>query len=410
MTHTVTIAFASLNKAEAHELEKSIQKVYPEVDVEILTVIDEGSPNPSGSVVAFVFDTRFNDDPKRADWLARWATIRASVPLLPIAIDTKHGRPPTPISGTKSRFLSTDKEEILISIGSLLGIALRRGENRLFISYRASDGKASANLIHAHFSAIGYDAWLDEADDNFGNPNLKLGADVQTEIDNRLSASNGLVLVDTPDSVTSPWVRLEIEIAVGRMIPIYPVVLHPPTQTTSACRFRVLHSLHRKSVVESNYSGAQLVLPSTYIDEVAQQVERFLCGVYENRIVQFRELERFFAERRWDFGKNEHLPYLHDAKTGELTRIFSLLACCSFEEIIFTPRVRAFIDGITKLASLRKLYSRNVFLYPGSTLADEDLSELMSREVPDLGTTNTDLLSYNEAVARISSMAGGYYA
>lgn len=225
-----------------------------------------------------------------------------------------------------------------------------------------------------------------------------------------MSTSNGLVLVDTPDSVTSPWVRLEIEIAVGRMIPIYPVVLHPPTQKTSACRFRVLHSLHRKSVAESDYSSNQLVLRSTYTPDIVQQVERLLCSVYENRIVQFRELEKFFAEKRWHFGKNEHLPYLHDAKNGELKRVFSLLACCSFEEVIFAPRVRAFIEGVTKLAALRRLYSRNVFLYPGSTLADEDLHELMSREVPDLGSTNTDLLSYNEAVARVSAMAGGYYA
>ena len=196
------------------------------------------------------------------------------------------------------------------------------------------------------------------------------------------------MLVDTPDSITSPWVHLEIEIAVGRMIPIYPVVLHPPSQKTSACRFRVLHSLHCKSVVESDYSGAQLALSSTYVHQVVQQVERFLCGVYGHRIVQFRELEKFFAEKRWHFGKNEHLPYLHDAKTGELTRIFSLLTCCSFEEVIFAPRVRAFIDGVAKLASLRRLYSRNVFLYPGSTLADDDLRELMSHEVPELGSMN----------------------
>lgn len=410
MTHTATIAFASSNVGEANVLAGHVRKVYPEVDVELLEVIDDGSPNPSGSVVALVFDEHFNDDSKRTDWLARWASIRATVPLLPIAIDRKHGRPPTPVSGIKSRCISIDKDEILVSIGSLLGLALRRGENRLFVSYRASDGKTSAHKIHEHFSAIGYDAWLDEADDKFGDPNLKLGADVQEAIEDRLSTSNGLVLVDTPDSVTSPWVRLEIEIAVGRMIPIYPVVLHPPTQKTSACRFRVLHSLHRKSVVESDYSGNQLVLRSTYTPDIVQQVERFLCSVYENRIVQFRELEKFFAEKRWHFGKNEHLPYLHDAKNGEPKRVFSLLACCSFEEVIFAPRVRAFIEGVTKLAALRRLYSRNVFLYPGSTLADEDLHELMSREVPDLGSTNTDLLSYNEAVARVSAMAGGYYA
>lgn len=410
MTHTITIAFASFNNAEAHVLAASIQKVYTELDVEFLEVVDAGSPNPSGSVVTLVFDTYFGDDSRRIAWLTRWAAAKASVPLLPIAIDVNHGRPPSPISGTKSRFLGIDQNEILTSIGSLLGLALRRGENKLFISYRAADGKDSAKLIHEQFAKIGYDAWLDEADDKFGDPNLKLGADVQAEIEGRLTASNGLVLVDTPDSVTSPWVRLEVELAVGRMIPIYPVVLHPPTQKTAACRFRVLHSLHRKSVVESNFSSTQLVIPSTCVNDIVSEVERFLCGVYQNRVVQFRELERFFAEKKWQFGKNEHLPFLHDAKTGELTKIFSLLACCSFEDVIFAPRIRAFIDGIARLAGLRRLYSRNVFLYPGSTLADEDLKEIVSHEVPEVCSTNTDLLSYNEAVARISAMAGGYYA
>jgi TIR domain len=410
MTHTITIAYASFNKAEANALASSIQKVYPEVDFEFLEVVDERSPKPSGSVVALVFDTHFNGTSQRTEWLTRWAAAKASVPLLPIAIDLNHGRPPSPISGIKSRFLGVDQNAILTSIGSLLGLALRRGENKLFISYRASDGKESAKLIHQQFAAIGYDSWLDEADDKFGDPNLKLGVDVQEEIESRLSSANGLVLVDTPDSIKSPWVRLEVELAVGRMIPIYPAVLHPPTQKTSACRFRVLHSLHRKSVIESSYSGTQLVIPSTYVNDIIAEVERFLCGVYQNRVVQFRELERFFAEKKWQFGKNEHLPFLHDAKTGELTKIFSLLACCSFEDVIFAPRVRAFIEGITKLAGLRRLYSRNVFLYPGSTLADEDLKEIVSHEVPEVCSTNTDLLSYNEAVARISAMAGGFYA
>lgn len=410
MTHTITIAYASFNKAEANALAASIQKVYTEVDFEFPDVVDERSPKPSGSVVALVFDTHFNDSAQRTEWLTRWAAAKASVPLLPIAIDVDHGRPPSPISGTKSRFLGIDQKEILTSIGSLLGLSLRRGENKLFVSYRASDGKESAKLIHEQFAAIGYDAWLDEADDKYGDPNLPLGADVQAEIENRLTASNGLVLVDTPDSVTSPWVRLEVDLAVGRMIPIYPVVLHPPTQKTSACRFRVLHSLHRKSVLESNYSGTQLIIPSGYVSDIVDEVESFLCGVYQNRVLQFRELEKFFLEKKWQFGKNEHLPYLHDAKTGELTRIFSLLACCSFEDVIFAPRIRAFIEGITKLAGLRRLYSRNVFLYPGSTLAAEDLREIVSHEVPEVCSTNTDLLSYNEAVARISAMTGGFYA
>lgn len=130
MTHTITIAYASFNKAEAHVTAASIQKVYTEVDVEYLEVVDERSPKPSGSVVALVFDTHFNDSSQRTEWLTRWAAAKASVPLLPIAIDVNHGRPPSPISGIKSRFLGIDQNAILTSIGSLLGLALRRGENK----------------------------------------------------------------------------------------------------------------------------------------------------------------------------------------------------------------------------------------------------------------------------------------
>ena len=173
-----------------------------------------------------------------------------------------------------------------------MGLALRPGRNKLFISYRAADGKASAKKIHECFERRGYEAWLDEANDFGGNPNLELGVDVQKEIEARLEDAQALVLIDSPKANESSWVRFEVETAVGKMIPIYPVVLHPKTEATSASRFRVLSGLHRRICIASESDGEKMVFDNSELPNVVDNVEQYLMNVYRNRVVQPRALEK----------------------------------------------------------------------------------------------------------------------
>lgn len=410
MSNILTVAFAAASKVRADSFIQRVKIEYPELTVERIELVDDDNPMPTGAVVAVLFDDDFSGIDRHTHWLTEWNNRRATTPLLPVALG-REGKPPEPISGLKAKFADGDETEILRSLGAMLGLTLRPGQNKVFISYRNVDGRVSAEKIFEHLKSCGYVAWLDEGKDVDDNPNLEVGRAVQREIEERLSEANAVVLVDTPMAPDSYWVREEMNIAVGKMIPIYPIVLHPTSEETSPGRFRVLHGLHRRICIESrDDSDGQLVFPDEDLVRIVENVEEYLKTVYRNRVVQPRELERWFTEYEWEFGTNDLLPYLHHGRVGEIPDIFTLLACCSFEDIIFTPRLHAFVKDIQYLSQNDQAFTRNLYLYPGATLNVAEITHIMTSEVPTLATQNAMLLSYNEAIARISSMTGRYYA
>ncbi len=409
MSNVLSVVFARDHRNAAESISCRIASVYAELEIELIELTRSTNPSPSGGVVALLFDEEFNACSERTRWLTNWNEKRASTPLLPIALDSAHGRPPNPISGLKARFAVGDEKEVLRSIGAMLGLALRPGKNKVFVSYRGVDGTVSARRIYDQFIRSGYCAWLDEGKDTDDNPNLELGADVQKEIEDRVADANALILVDTPEAPSSKWIRFEVALAVGKMIPIYPVVLHPDTEETSRGRFRVLQGLNRRICIESTVDSGQYIFDDANLPAIVANVEEYLLRVYQNRVVQPRELERWFVEQKWEFGVSELRPHLHHAKVGRVPDLISLLACCSFEDIIFAPRLQSFVEDIQFLSLKKQAFTRNLFLYPGATQNPLDIEYLMTKEVPDIATLNALLLSYNEAIARISAMTGGYY-
>lgn len=410
MSSILTFAYTAASKNKADPFVDSVAREYPEVTIERIELVDGANPTPSGAAVAVLFDNDFSTVDSHTVWLTKWNQDRAKTPLLPIALGS-HGKPPEPIGALKSRFAVDDEKEILRSIGAMLGLALRPGKNKIFVSYRSIDGRTSATKIYDHLISRGYCAWLDEGKDVDDNPNLELGRAVQDEIEERLTKANAVILVDTPQAPDSYWVREEMNIAVGKMIPIYPLVLHPSTEESSRGRFRVLQGLHRRICIETHEDdNGQITLPDESLDRIVDSVESYLKRVYQNRIVQPREMERWFNEQKWEFGVSDLRPHLHHGKAGKIPNIFSLLACCSFEDIIFAPRLYAFVEDIKYLCQNNRAYTRNLYLYPGATRNEIDIEYIMTKEVPALATQNALLLSYNEAIARISSMTGGYNA
>jgi hypothetical protein len=409
MSHNFTVAYPAANSTLAEAFIQRVQDEYQDLTIERIELSSADAPMPSGAVVAVLFDNEFSATAEHTQWLTKWNDHRATTPLLPIAIGSQ-GKPPDPIGGLKSRFAAKDESEVLRSIGAMMGLALRPGKNKIFVSHRSVDGAESARKVDDYLNACGYCAWRDEGRDVGDNPNLEVGQQVQLEIEERLSEANAVILIDTPMAPGSFWVREEVRIALGKMIPIYPVVLHPKSEETSAGRFQVLHGLHRRICIESNQDpDGQFIFPDDDLPKVLSSVEDYLKSVYRNRVVQPREMERWFSKRDWFFGVNDLRPHLHHGKVGEIPDVFSLLACCSFEDTLFPPRLRAFAEDIRYLAQNSLTFTRNLYLYPGATRNTEDIKYVMTDEVPTLATQNAMLLSYNEAIARISSMTGRYY-
>jgi TIR domain len=86
----------------------------------------------------------------------------------------------------------------------MLGLKLRRQDNRIPISYRAVDGTRIASQLDKYLSSLGYRVWLDEARDPIDNePTILPGSEVQEEIRRALEVSNLLLLLDTPAAAES---------------------------------------------------------------------------------------------------------------------------------------------------------------------------------------------------------------
>lgn len=401
MQTVISVVYQPANADKAQAFVQQVKDRYPGTQVDVHSLDEDEGPSPVGAIIALLFDGAFSGNDSWGCWLSKWSQARATTPLLPIAIDPDHGKPPEPIDGLKSRFLNSDLDAILTTIGASLGLALRPQDSKLFVSYRMADGAKSARKLADYLTSLGYVTWLDEESDVRGRANLNVGDDVQEVIEKELTSANAVIVIDTPDAPSSEWIDIEVQLAIGKMIPVFPIVLHADSEETSSSRFRVLQGLQRRSVVEASPIDGQLVIPDEALEEISSQLETYLQKVYQNRVVEPRNLEQAFLHCGWQYGPNEVLPYLHSGQIGEPTSIWTLLACCSFEDLVFTPRVLAFIADVKSLAAKGKLYGRNFFLHPGAALSQRNKNYLVTHEAPDLPKTNSEVLSYNEIAARV---------
>jgi hypothetical protein len=101
----------------------------------------------------------------------------------------------------------------------LEGLGIEEADRRVFISHRRSDGLWAAEQLHDELSHHGFRPFIDR----FGVPK---GADVQTAIADALEDFAFLLLLETPDAHTSPWVFDEVDYALSHTMGI--VILQWP--------------------------------------------------------------------------------------------------------------------------------------------------------------------------------------
>lgn len=106
--------------------------------------------------------------------------------VLPIASNRGYRDPPAPLSGVNAGALFGPAKEELAAIvertGALLGLWLRGGTKKIFISYRAIDADAIAKQLHSHLTRQGFRVWQDKSPDEYDQPHIKIGEDVQQRI------------------------------------------------------------------------------------------------------------------------------------------------------------------------------------------------------------------------------------
>jgi hypothetical protein len=406
----LSMVYPTRHADQARQIIQEAGRRFPELKFEEIPVDGANPGAPSGAAVMLLFDRDYAQNQTAMQWLTNWNTVRGWIPILPVALDPQSLIPPAPLDGIKSRVWPQDKDQLLTTTGACLGMAIRPGRSKLFISYRKADAFEAAKQLSACMANTGYDVFLDEADDRFDVPNLEIGEDVQATIAEKLQAANLMILLDSPLAPQSKWMRVEIEIAGGKPIPIMPIVLHTDDRAPNT-RFRVVADLHRRISVRTTDSGGQLSFSDSQLGEIAASIENYLLHLYVCRSVQPRRLAKVFEQNAWKFDRHSKKRDLYDAGTGtSLQPAVRMLACCSFEDPVFVPSVRAFLHDIGELAADSESFARHLYLYPGNVLYPADLDYMQRQEVPELKKANTELIHYDEAVARINKLVGGFNA
>lgn len=86
----------------------------------------------------------------------------------------------------------------------------------MFFSYSSADGSFAKRLA-IDLRARGFTIWLDRHDVQIGDPLL-------TVLEDGIVKSNSLILILSPTSVSSPWVKEEINLASKHEIPVLPIL------------------------------------------------------------------------------------------------------------------------------------------------------------------------------------------
>lgn len=103
--------------------------------------------------------------------------------------------------------------------GELADLALGLEERRAFVSYSHKDGRAIADRLFDVLGRRRFDVFLDRF-------RLEPGSDFGERIEDELIDKAMVVVVETPESLASEWVKREVRIANKRRLSVIAVNLH----------------------------------------------------------------------------------------------------------------------------------------------------------------------------------------
>lgn len=281
--------------------------------------------------------------------------------VLPVATDPSASRPPDPISAIKALVYDGTARgpagRLTQWVSVFLGMALRPGEQRIFISYRAKDGSVIAQDLYCRLEKAGFHPWLDEAVDA---ENMPPAADVQDVIDTHIKQASMVLVVDTPDAPESRWIKLEIDTAVGELIPVLPVVAGDEVS-----RFITLSSLRRRVPVKPGGVDGQPLSDEDW-GNIIRKVEDLLLEIYRRRQRTTTRAEEVFRKNgyNWTARNAEKRVFLANRPIPRLPAV-SVLSHCSVHDVTWIPALQSYeryldaYPGIAKINQKVCIYDRD---------------------------------------------------
>lgn len=184
-----------------------------------------------------------------------------------------------------------DNAAMTALINASLAVSCR--QKHLFISYRQLDGMAVAKALSERLKARGYKVWRDEDRDDDGMELITPGTDAQRRIEKAIVEHAFVLLVDTPRAAESKWVRVEVDMAFGHLLPILPIVVEPLPGGADGVppmggRFLTVRSLGREVRLSGGALGAEAcpqaeAAVDSRIDEIERNIMEVLLGHVRTR-------------------------------------------------------------------------------------------------------------------------------
>jgi len=197
--------------------------------------------------------------------------------LLPVALDPSCKKPPGAAVAIKAlkydRAAKGPKGRLAKRVGGMLGLRVHGRDTNIFISYRQSDGAAIAKQLHDHLVSVGHRAFLDEAIEFDGEPSILPGSPVQKQIDDNLKKANLVLLIDTPSSPASPWIKHEVDTADALLLPILPLCFRDKSDRKIGPRFPSLVALQRYVSIQRPDPAADPPLSIKQLEDIVYEAE-----------------------------------------------------------------------------------------------------------------------------------------
>jgi hypothetical protein len=330
-------------------------------------------------------------------YVSDYLAARPKASLLPIAIDLNHTKPPEPADGIKALAYDDAAKgavgRLTQRVGCMLGLRLQGRDSKIFISYRASDGKFIADQLYDHFVRLGHQPWKDEAHELDGDTKILPGEKVQEEIDLALADASLVLLLDTPDAPSSTWIRHEVNTADGQLLPILPVVFQKQNDKKGP-RFRSLLALRRWITFDVPDAKAA-PLSDTQLEEIVVAAEKYQCEIFQRKCRVPFIVEKHFLLQGFDWNEVDKRLLMFESLRKQNVRLRTrVLSHCSIFDQIHSPAVAKFREFIKTTTPSN--YS--LFIYDGELLSEAEIEDIVQSEADEL-----IILHHQELASLLSS-------
>jgi TIR domain len=323
-------------------------------------------------------------DPAAGSWEGRVLAIGREPQRLP---------PPAPLDwlqGLAAQDLDLGRVEE-IAKAALIHATLRlslESQGSLFISYSHRDAWGLAEALARKLKTRGYRVFRDENRDRDDMISIPPGSPTQKVLEDAILSHGFVLLLDSPAAQGSAWVRREVDVAFGNLLPVLPVVVEGLPNESNASpprggRFRSVRELDREVRLGSEAlgvaggPGVEAAVDGA-IDALESQVVDTLLGhLRSRRRLIHGSRQRFEALRyEWQDHVRQRLQFAVARSRGSQARTVTrrmLVQCSPYPRLL--RKTVDVLDSRFKERSPGTQPFNDAVLVHNSIALDDDVAE-----------------------------------